>query len=102
MATNPNRLAYSFKSPEEVRHFSTLTGQRLEEMGLEVSLAATVIQATLRRLPDSSLGFSSRVRSVWVVRSLHVAAKLCDAAAGHVAATYPSFVKQFSRELGGE
>ncbi len=88
-----------FETPEDVRRICDAASQRLEELGVDCSIAAVIIQRFLARVPDSSLGISSRVRAFLVIRSLHVAAKCLDNAAGHSAGTYYALIKHFAQYM---
>lgn len=88
-----------FDTPEDVRRICNAASQRLEDLGVDVSIAAVVIQKFLQRVPDSSLGLSSRLRAHLVVRSLHAAARLLDNASAHSAGTYLALTKYFAQQM---
>jgi hypothetical protein len=100
--TTVRRPKPEFDTPEDVRRICNAASERLEDLGVEVSIAAVVIQKFLQRIPDSSLGLSSRIRAHLVVRSLHAAARLLDNASAHSAGTYYALLKYFAKQMGEE
>jgi hypothetical protein len=88
-----------FNSPEDVRRICDAASRRLGEKAVECQLAAVVIEKFLRRIPDSSLGLSSRVRAHLVVRSLRIASRLLGDASGQSAGTYFALVKYFAKQM---
>lgn len=88
-----------FETPEDVRRICDAASQRLEELAVDCGIAAVIVQRFLSRIPDSSLGISSRVRAFLVIRSLHLAAKCLDSAAGHSAGTYYALIKHFAQYM---
>lgn len=88
-----------FNSPEDVRRICNAASTRLSEKAIETALAAVVIEKFLRRIPDNSLGLSSRVRAHLVVRSLRIASRLLGDASGQAAGTYFALVKYFAKQM---
>jgi hypothetical protein len=88
-----------FDTPEDVRRICGEASLRLSEKAVETALAAVVIEQFLKRIPDGSLGLSSRLRARLVVRSLKICSRLLGDASGQAAGTYYAMVKYFARQM---
>lgn len=96
------RVEPVFDEPDQLKTWCAITSRRLEEMGIDVSLSAVLVQKLLEKVPDGRMGFSARWRARIVVKCLHIAATQLDRASGQVAGTYVQFLKSFGASLEGK
>jgi hypothetical protein len=96
VASRYKRQEPHFDTPEDVKRWTRLTAERLDDMATDTVLAAVVVRRVLEKIPDGKFGLSSRVRARAVVWYLNLAVKRYELASRYVAGTYLQLLRQFS------
>lgn len=92
-----------FTSEEDLRRFINTATVRLQDLALDMELAAVQLQKYMGQIPDGTfVGLTSKVRAKMVASHLHLSARVVDVAASYINGAWLSYTKHYARERAGE